>query len=201
MLKFDSDISFVSNKDGTEISKHHLHYIVITVLTLHHIYCVVAILLWQVLLNGYICKIKKKNAELTGTPNCSTRMCNLHKDVNLSILLNNSLTLSGLVMPEGDRDLGQHWLRWWLVAWRTKPLPEPMLTDHQGSPVTFIFGQFHNRCLNHQSLKSSWKLHYKLSFKYPRGHWVNAKSFSSACSLLCWLTIHGVHLREVSFSV
>ena len=28
----------------------------------------------------------------------------------------------------------------------TKPLPEPMLTDHQLSPVTFILGQFHNRC-------------------------------------------------------
>ena len=26
-------------------------------------------------------------------------------------------------------------------------------------PVTFILGQFHKRCLNHQSLKSVWKLH------------------------------------------
>ena len=41
----------------------------------------------------------------------------------------------------------------------TKPLPEPMLTDHQWSPVTFIPGQFHKRCLNHQSFKSVWKLH------------------------------------------
>ena len=41
----------------------------------------------------------------------------------------------------------------------TKPLPEPMLSDHQWSPVTFILGQFHKRCPNHQSLKSVWKLH------------------------------------------
>ena len=41
----------------------------------------------------------------------------------------------------------------------TKPLPEPMLTDHQWSPVTFILGQFHKRSLNNQSLKSVWKLH------------------------------------------
>ena len=46
----------------------------------------------------------------------------------------------------------------------TKPLPEPMLTDHQWSPlspVTFILitGQFYKRYLNHQSLKSVWKLH------------------------------------------
>ena len=27
-------------------------------------------------------------------------------------------THCGPVMPYGDRDLGQHWLRWWLVAWR-----------------------------------------------------------------------------------
>ena len=40
----------------------------------------------------------------------------------------------------------------------TKPSPEPMLIDHQWSPVTFILGQFHKRCLNHQSLKSVWKL-------------------------------------------
>ena len=41
----------------------------------------------------------------------------------------------------------------------TKPLSEPMLTDHQWSPVAFIEGQFHKRCFNHQSLKSVWKLH------------------------------------------
>ena len=56
----------------------------------------------------------------------------------------------------------------------TKPLPEPMLTD-QWSPVTFLLGQFHKRCLNHQSLKSSGKLHVnmsKISCKFPRGQWV-----------------------------
>ena len=41
----------------------------------------------------------------------------------------------------------------------TKPLPEPMLTDHQWSPLTFILGQFNKGCLNHQSLTVIWKLH------------------------------------------
>ena len=45
-----------------------------------------------------------------------------------------------------------------LVPDGIKPLPEPMLTDHQWNPVTFISGQFHRRYLNHQSLKSVWKL-------------------------------------------
>ena len=41
----------------------------------------------------------------------------------------------------------------------TKPLPEPMLTGHPWSSVTFTEGQFHKQCLDHQSLKSVWKLH------------------------------------------
>ena len=51
----------------------------------------------------------------------------------------------------------------------TKPLPEPMLTDHQWSPVAFILGQFQKTCLNHQSLKSVWKC--------PRGQWVEDKGW------------------------
>ena len=38
-------------------------------------------------------------------------------------------------------------------------MAEPVLTDHRWSLVTFILGQFHKRCLNHQQLKSVWKLH------------------------------------------
>ena len=39
----------------------------------------------------------------------------------------------------------------------TKLLPEPLLTDHQWSPVTFIYGYF-QRCINHQSLKIDLKI-------------------------------------------
>ena len=45
-----------------------------------------------------------------------------------------------------------------LLSDNTKPLPEPMLIDHQWSPVIFILGQFHKRWLIHQSLKSVWKV-------------------------------------------
>ena len=56
----------------------------------------------------------------------------------------------------------------------TKPLPEPMLTDHQWSPVTFILGQFHKRCLSHQSLKSVWKLHVlKFHSNFPGANELN----------------------------
>ena len=59
-------------------------------------------------------------------------------------------------------------------------LPEPMLTDHQLSPVTFILGQFHEKCLNHQSLKSFLKITSKISFKLSRGQWVNEWGISSS---------------------
>ena len=51
----------------------------------------------------------------------------------------------------------------------TKPLPEPMLTDHQLSPVTFILGQFHKRFLNQQLLNYI----SKISFKFPRSNEFN----------------------------
>ena len=52
-----------------------------------------------------------------------------------------------LVMPYGNIDLGQHWVRWLLAAWSTKPLPEPMLTNCQwGRLVTVTWGQFLRKC-------------------------------------------------------
>ena len=42
----------------------------------------------------------------------------------------------------------------------TKSLPEPMLTDHQWRPVTFILGQFHYMSI--------------ISLKFPRSQWVES---------------------------
>ena len=55
-----------------------------------------------------------------------------------------------------------------LIPDGTKPLLEPMLTDHQGSPVTFILGQFHKIYLNHQSLNLFENYLSKISCKFPR---------------------------------
>ena len=55
----------------------------------------------------------------------------------------------------------------------TKLLPEPMLTDHQWSPVTLILGQFHKRCRNYQSQKSVENYISKISFKFPRDQALN----------------------------
>ena len=63
----------------------------------------------------------------------------------------------------------------------TKPLPEPMLTDHQWSPVTFILGQFHKRCYNHQSLtKICLKITYlKFHSNFPGANELTHKIKSS----------------------
>ena len=74
------------------------------------------------------------------------------------------LTHWGVVTPENWVNIGSGN---GLLPDGTKPLPEPMLTDHQWSPVTFILGQFHKRCLNHQSLKSVWKLRLKFNSNLP----------------------------------
>ena len=70
----------------------------------------------------------------------------------------------------------------------TKPLPEPMLTDHQWSPVTFILEKFLKRCLNHQSLNLfendiCLKFHSNFSWTnelpvvvYLKGHYMCASS-------------------------
>ena len=39
--------------------------------------------------------------------------------------------------------------------------------------VTFILGQFHKICLHHQSLNLFENYMPKISFKFPRGQWVN----------------------------
>ena len=57
---------------------------------------------------------------------------------------NPCLTHCGLVIPYGSIELVQHWLRQWLLVWSdtTKPLPESMLTYHQGGQLTITWGQF-----------------------------------------------------------
>ena len=59
----------------------------------------------------------------------------------------------------------------------TKPLPEPMLTDHQWSPATFIVGQFHKSCqwggISMNCCISMLKSYrnYKYEFMFPEINW------------------------------
>ena len=77
----------------------------------------------------------------------------------------------------------------------TKPLPEPMLTNHQWSPVTLISGQFHRdaSATNHLNLFQNYIA--DISFKFPRGQWVNLSSTAVIKLLLFCLGI----LRENNY--
>ena len=70
----------------------------------------------------------------------------------------------------------------------TKPLPEPMLIDHQCSPVTFILGQFHEMpqsSITEVSLKITYlKFHSNL----PGANELNPHSFPN---------FKGYHLNHV----
>ena len=61
-----------------------------------------------------------------------------------------------------------------LVPSGNKPLLEPMLIDHQWSPVTFILGQFHNRCPKPSITKIYLKTTYiKLHSNFPGANELN----------------------------
>ena len=95
------------------------------------------------------------------------------KEVNQSLAkpslkFSGGLTHCGLVTQHGVMDLGQHWLRYWLVAWWHQAIT---WTNVDLSSVAFIWGQFHKRYLSHQLLELAWLS--KIKFKSPKGQWVN----------------------------
>ena len=73
-------------------------------------------------------------------------------------------THCGLGTPYGVRNLGQHWLRYWLIVWQHRAITWTNVDWYQRSQLTFKLGQFHKRCPNCQSLKSLGKLHSNLKF-------------------------------------
>ena len=68
------------------------------------------------------------------------------------------LTYCVLATPYGDIDLGQHWLRWWLVAW----WHQAIAWTNVGLPsVGFcVIHQFHSKCSRYQFVKWIWKIFY-----------------------------------------
>ena len=91
------------------------------------------------------------------------------------------LTHCGLVTPYGDKDLGQYWLKLWLIAWWHQAI---IWTN-----VDLLFAgtsDFNLRAIlpdiTHPSItkigfkilfKSPWGPWVKISTTSPRGHWVN----------------------------
>ena len=73
-------------------------------------------------------------------------------------MLTDKLTHCGLVTPYGAVDMGQHWLRYWLVA---PTLSEPMLTYY---PLAYKPGwRFLERRLTWLRIASIWQMKYKVA--------------------------------------
>ena len=99
------------------------------------------------------------------------------------------LTHCGLVTSCGDIDLGQHWLRWWLVCCLTAP------SHYQNQCWLFITNRlsgmsFHClRYLSHQSLILACLS--SILFTYTRGQWVKQHVMDKDQKQVSGLTISG----------
>ena len=67
-------------------------------------------------------------------------------------------THHGLVMPNGNKELGQHWGRYWLVAWWHQAITWTNVDLSSVRYSTLISGQFYNEYLSLHSLRSAQKL-------------------------------------------
>ena len=71
-----------------------------------------------------------------------------------------ALTHCGLVKPYGNRDLGQHWLRQWLVAWQHQAIT---WTNVDWSSVKF--SDIHIRAISQEVPQPSvTKIHLKITY-------------------------------------
>ena len=75
------------------------------------------------------------------------------------------LTHCGLMTPYGDRDVGLHWLRKWLVAWRHQAIT----WTNVDLPSVRSIG-IHLSIISQEILQPSiTKISWKIAFKFPTG--------------------------------
>ena len=74
------------------------------------------------------------------------------------------------VTPYGDIGLGEHWLRWWLAAWRHQAITWTNVDLSSlgicGTQMRFI--------LIHQFVKWVWRIPCEITSTSPRDQWVNS---------------------------
>ena len=87
-------------------------------------------------------------------------------------------THCGLMMPYGDKNLGQHWLRWWLVAWRHQVIT---WTNVDWSSVKS--SDIHIRAISHEMPQSSiTKICLKITCLKFHSNFPGANELSKTCS-------------------
>ena len=70
------------------------------------------------------------------------------------------LTYCGLMTPYGDRDLGQHWLRQWLVAWRHQAITWTNVDFPSAMPIGIHLSTILQEILQPSIIKLSWKINF-----------------------------------------
>ena len=79
----------------------------------------------------------------------------------------------------------------------TNPIPEPMLSNNQSSPVTVTWGQLHKRFPNHQSIKLDWKWLNTLNSLMPSDViWWHRSGSTLAQVMACCLTAPSHYLNQ-----
>ena len=78
----------------------------------------------------------------------------------------------GLVTPYGDKNLGQHWLRWWLVAWRHQAVTwtNVDLSPVRSSGIHLI--AISQKIPQPPIFELVWKIIYLKFCSNQRGQWV-----------------------------
>ena len=90
-----------------------------------------------------------------------------------------SLTYHPVVMPFRNTELGQHWLRYWLVAWGHQAITWSHVDlSSVRSSVNHLQAISQEIVLFRHQSKISLKITYKIfhSNLFPRGQWVNSLS-------------------------
>ena len=92
----------------------------------------------------------------------------------------------GLVMPYGDTDQGQHWLKYWLVALWYQATTWDNVDSPSRGPLPINQGQFMGNYAKCQFLIWVWKLHISnwshisltpMSIEWPASYWTLYDNF------------------------
>ena len=106
------------------------------------------------------------------------------------------LTQCGLVTPYGDRDLGQHWLWQWLVAWRHQAITWTNVDLSSLKPSDFHLRTIWPEILSHQSLKYfSVKItHLKFYSNLPGANELNMMQYEISDSFAMPISLWSANL-------
>ena len=83
-----------------------------------------------------------------------------------------------------------------LLSESTKPLPAPKLTCHQKGPLSFSWGQFHDKSSRHHWLQHVLNYIFEITATSARSQWVN----QATPVYVIWYSFLGISLSSAPLS-